>query len=275
MQADATYGNQFRERIGDFLLSLAFMLLLILPALLMKVRDDSSSASTDAVKSGSPLVFLPETVENLPDYRSADNIYAWIRLRNPFSRLLPDCEYGFGGFVPESKGRTFDAQEDSNLSAPEASTGQLQDIDGTVSFPSKEKVILLEPIMGINVTMPPIKELAEEEGIFWMNEKGHVMVNPPEISLVDARLAIGAGPSNQVIRNTVLQVLPPSDGDTPPRIVVRSSCNNTELDRYAVQALRKRLIQAEMTSGRLAIPDDGIELDVLWKIGRMALDPQN
>ena len=274
MQAAGTYGLQFRERIVDLILLFAFLLVLLLPALLMKVQDDSSSVSPDPVKSGRPLVFLPENIGGLPEYKAAENIYAWIRLRNPLSRLMPDCDYGFGGFVPESRERAFDVQAGGDLSAPEASAGQLQELNGAVQFPSKEKVILLEPIMGINVTMPPRKELAEEDGIFWMDERGRLMVDPPEISLVDARLAIGAGPSNQVIRNTVLQVLP-SNGGTPPRIVVRSSCNNTELDRYAAQALRKRLLQAEMNSGKLEIPPDGIELDVLWKIGRMALEPHN
>ncbi|MBQ7176381.1 MAG: hypothetical protein IJS08_03110 [Victivallales bacterium] len=251
-----------RDRLLDWAWLLLFLALVIVPATLMKVPSELFVPQAGNGNSGKPLVFLPENQRFGSSAASIkESIYAWMQLKNPFLGLTPDCEYGFRQFVNDAEKRDFEYLDLESALVP------LQPKDSPILLMANnaltryESDILLEPLMGINVAMPARTQLVEDEGAFWFDERGRILLNPPEINLVDARRAIAAGPRGAQIRNTSLQVMPSPLPDVPVRIVVRKSSGNSELDRQAVSALRMRLVQ-----GGVSLPQEGLFLDVLWKL---------
>ena len=262
MKDDFTADFSLRNRLLDWAWLLLFLALVIVPAVLMKVPSAALAPQSGNGNSGEPLVFLPENQKLGSSAASVkESIYAWMQLKNPFLGLLPDCQYGFRQFVNEEMKRDFEFLDVESALLP------LQPKDSPTlsmkinTLPRNEGSILLEPLVGINVVMPTRTQLAEDEGAFWFDERGRILLNPPEINLVDARRAIAAGPRNAQIRNTALQVMPPSLPDVPARIVVRQSSGNSELDRQAASAMRRHLVQ-----GGVQIPAEGLHLEVLWKL---------
>ena len=260
MKDDFTADFSLRDRLLDWGWLLLFLALVIVPATLMKVPSEVLATQSDNGNSGEPLVFLPESQKLGSSAASAnESIYAWMQLKNPFLGLLPDCQYGFRYFWDEAMKRDFLFLDQESAVLP------LQPKDSPMlsmtsnAMPRNEGGILLEPLVGINVAMPARTQLAEEEGAFWFDERGRLLLNPPEIDLVDARRAIAAGPRDMRVRNTALQIL--KLPGVPARIVVRRSSGNSELDMQAASALRRRLAQ-----GGVQIPAEGLRLEVLWKL---------
>ncbi len=244
----------------DWAWLLLFLALVIVPATLMKVPSEVLATQSDNGNSGEPLVFLPESQKLGSSAASAnESIYAWMQLKNPFLGLLPDCQYGFRHFVDEAKKRDFEYQGEASALVPlQPKAASVLSMDNSIS-PDNKGGIQLAPLLDIKVTMPAISQLAEEEGAFWFDERGRLLLNPPEINLVDARRAIAAGPRDMRIRNTALQIM--KLPGVPARIVVRRSSGNSELDMQAASALRRRLAQ-----GGVQIPAEGLRLEVLWKL---------
>ena len=257
----------FRDIVTDLSLMLLFLLFAIAPALIMKVPASSAPQPSNGT-SNLPVVFLTEKPikHNFHPEEANDSIYAWIQLKNPFFGLLPECKYGFWQFLDSTKNRDFAKSNDgSSIVPPQATVGKLQPMQG-IHVDKEEGSVLLEPLMGINVYMPPRPQTEEETGAFWLDDKGRLMLNPPEIDLVNARRAVAAGPGDMIIRNTVLHVLPSAMPETPLRIVVRQSSGNSELDRQAVSALRKHIVKASLEAGAIPVPTEGLLLEILWKL---------
>ena len=261
MKDDFTADFSLRDRLLDWAWLLLLLALVIVPAILMKVPSVSLAPQSKNDNSGGPLVFLPEDQKLGSSAASAkESIYAWMQLKNPFLGLLPDCQYGFRHFVDEVKKRDFEYQGEISALVPlQPKAAPVLSMANTTVLPGSEDSIPLAPLLDINVTMPAMMQLAEEEGAFWFDERGRLLLNPPEINLVDARRAIAAGPRDMRIRNTALQIskLP----NVPTRIIVRRSSGNIELDGQAVSALRRGLAQ-----GGVQIPAEGLSLEVLWKL---------
>ncbi len=260
MKEEMTADFSLRDRVLDWAWLLLFLALVIVPAMLMKVPTEAFVPQSENGNSGEPLVFLPENQKLGSSAASAkESIYAWVQLKNPFLGLLPDCQYGFRHFVDEIKERDFEYQGEASALVPlQPKAAPVLSMANTIK-PDDKGTIPLAPQLDINVTMPAIKQLAEEEGAFWFDERGRLLLNPPEINLVDARRAIAAGPRNMRIRNTTLQIL--KLPDVPARIIVRRSSGNIELDGQAVSVLRQCLAQ-----GVVSLPQEGLFLEVLWKL---------
>ena len=259
-------GFTFKDKLLDLSLLLLFLAFSILPVVFMRVPVEASVAQSGNGNAGKPLVFLPASQKSGFSSSAKESIYAWLQLKNPFLGLTPDCEYGFRRFVDDAKARDFKYADEIGLLAPlQAEAAPLVSAKDVI-VPKDEGSILLEPIMGINVTMPSGTQLPDDEGIFWLDDRGRILLNSPKVKLVDARRAMAAGQRDAIIRNTTLQVMPQEAPGLPQRIVVRKSSGNGELDRQAVSALRKHLFQARLTSGQSCIPPEGIFLEILWKL---------
>ncbi|MBO4511313.1 MAG: hypothetical protein J5746_00975, partial [Victivallales bacterium] len=254
MKDDLTADISLRDRLLDWAWLLLFLALVIVPVMLMKVPSELLVPQAGNGNSGKPLVFLPENQRFGSSAASVkESIYAWMQLKNPFLGLTPDCQYGFRQFVNDEVKRDFEYLDLESALVPLQPKAAPMLSMANNALPRYEGDILLEPLMGINVAMPARTQLAEEEGAFWFDERGRILLNPPEINLVDARRAIAAGPSDAQIRNTALQLMPSPLPDVPARIVVRKSSGNGELDRQAASALRRRLVQ-----GGVQIPAEGL-----------------
>lgn len=262
MREEQTADLSLRGKLLDFAWLLLFIAFIIVPGMLMKVPMELLVSPAGNGESGNkPLVFLPENQKHGLSHVAKDSIYAWMQLKNPFLGLLPDCQYGFRHFVDEARNREYEyLDEGGYLALLQPKSASVLSMESGAQ-PKDEGRIMLAPQMGINVTMPARTQLAEEEGAFWFDERGRLMLNPPAVDLADARRAIAAGPKDALIRNTALQVLPSPLPGLPERIVVRRTCGNAELDRQAASALRRRLVQDGMR-----IPAEGLCLEVLWKL---------
>ncbi len=248
------------ERFMTVSYAFLFVLLIVAPTLLVKISDGVDRSSSGQAGGGNPLVFLPPGSVSAP----SDEIYEWVRLRNPFQRLMPDCRFGFAEVLPAYGPRIVPQPGDETIAPMPLVTRDLLGMPGLAEG-KDENVLLQKQLAYIDVSFPVKKSISGEYGAFWINEEGHVMKNGPKIELAAIRQAVGVGPRNQVIRSSRI-CLEPSGGGEPVRLVVRRSCGNTELDRYAVAAMREYLVKTALPAAVPTLPAGGIVLEVIWKI---------
>ena len=206
-------------------------------------------------------ISLPPPGENQPEEIQA--IYNWTEINDPTLLILPNHRLGFGLFVPKTepieKQPVPPIEEARNNIAPPPVLSVPLDID----------VATLAQLLSDNwndkteISLPMAQPTTPAHGVFWHSENGRLLLTPPENDAQRQALALSHGVPTQT---TAIEIAP-SPLLPMPRVIVRRSCGNAELDMVALDAVRLTLAKAgplPLTPG--ANPDKPLVLIIDWHL---------
>ncbi len=206
-------------------------------------------------------ISLPPPDENQPEEIQA--IYNWTEINDPTLLILPNHRLGFGLFVPKTepieKQPVPPIEEARNNIAPPPVLSVPLDID----------VATLAQLLSDNwndkteISLPMAQPTTPAHGVFWHSENGRLLLTPPENDAQRQALALSHGVPTQT---TAIEIAP-SPLLPMPRVIVRRSCGNAELDMVALDAVRLTLAKAgplPLTPG--ANPDKPLVLIIDWHL---------
>jgi hypothetical protein len=208
-----------------------------------------------------PAISLPPPDADQPEAIPA--IYNWTETNDPTLLILPNHRLGFGRFVPKTepiaKQPVPPIEEARNNIPPPPVLSVPLDIDAfslaqLIAHNWNDKTELTLPIA--QPTVPP-------HGVFWHSESGRLLITPPENDAQRQALALSHGVPTQT---TAIEIQP-SPLLPMPRVIVRRSCGNAELDMVALDAVRLTLAKAgplPLTPG--ASPDKSLVLIIDWHL---------
>ena len=206
-------------------------------------------------------ISLPPPSDNLPE--SIRAIYNWTEINDPTLLILPNHRLGFDHFIPQNEPiekKTVPPIEEArnNIPSPPVLSVPL-DIDVS----SLAQMITDTWNDKTELTLPLAQANIPARGVFWRSENGRLLANPPENDLQRQALALSHGEPTQT---TAIEIAP-SPLLPLPRVVVRRSCGNAELDMVALDAVRLTLSKAgplPLTPG--ASPEKPLILIVVWHL---------
>ena len=206
-------------------------------------------------------ISLPPPDESQPE--SIRAIYNWTEINDPTLLILPNHRLGFGHFVPKTdpieKQPVPPIEEARNNIAPPPVLSVPLDID----------VSTLAQLIANNwndkteISLPMAQPSTPAHGVFWHSENGRLLVTPPENDAQRQALALSHGVPTQT---TAIEIAP-SPLLPMPRVIVRRSCGNAELDMLALDAVRLTLAKAgplPLTPG--ASPEKPLVLIIDWRL---------
>ncbi len=201
--------------------------------------------------------------------QALENIYAWIDLKTPGKITSPESSLGFNKFAGKPPKYTFTPSDATFQEPKKDDEATVQEVNSTPMILGEEKTILTKPINEIvpwkpfwEVVLPEIPKSEQPEGIIWRNAAGKRIANAPEIDEKIARESWNKKAPTGVTSLECSHFM----GKMPPRVILRKSCGNTELDLLAVAALRRHLLNLES----LSMGDGGsfkpFLAEVLWHL---------
>lgn len=212
--------------------------LLFAAAFFLPVKEkEEGNASKEFQSTLLPITALARP-QSLPEGDEAlENIYAWVDLKSSASTSTADSPLMFSRYsgrlhpyqytqLGQHKVAETSFFDDQMAGVPVADT--LEARRKSMPIPWKTQIVLTEP-EPIPFTPP--------KGIFWLNEDGLVVSNPPSIDTKEAIEALG---NQESILPTKLEYSP-IPGMNQLRIVIRQSSGVSKLDALAVRALRTHL----------------------------------
>ncbi len=198
-----------------------------------------------------------------------ENIYAWIDLKSPEKMLNPESGVGFKGFVGKTPKYDFTPSDSTSIGVVRQSSQREEASHGGPMIIGEEKTVLTKSINEIvpwkpfwEIDMPDIASSERPEGIIWRSANGRRIANAPEIDEKIARESWNKNVPSGVTTLECTRFL----GKMPPRVILRKSCGNPELDLLAVAALRKHLLKTESSSGIGEFVFRQFQTDVLWHL---------
>ena len=192
-----------------------------------------------------------------------DNIYAWIDLKSTIRLDAPDSPLLFSAYSGKQppydytqlkQHEVLDTPVFSDSMAGEPPSDSLEKQRASSPIPWETQIVMPSPT-AIPFTPP--------QGIFWLNEDGRVVANPPAIDEKQAQEVLD-GQSGLLSTRLEYMTTP----TRPPRVVVRQSSGSSKLDTLAVNALREHLNAFAMKwqfSGH-PMPTPSGRLTVLWHL---------
>jgi hypothetical protein len=206
-------------------------------------------------------ISLPPPDENQPETIQA--IYNWTEINDPTLLILPNHRLGFGHFVPKTEPiekQSVPPIEDArnNIAPPPV-----------LSVPLDIDVSTLAQLIANNwndkteISLPMAQPSTPAHGVFWHSENGRLLLTPPENDAQRQALALSHGVPTQT---TAIEIAP-SPLLPMPRVIVRRSCGNAELDMLALDAVRLTLAKAgplPLTPG--ASPEKPLVLIIDWRL---------
>lgn len=206
-------------------------------------------------------ISLPQPDENQPEAIQA--IYNWSEINDPTLLILPNHRLGFGYFVPKTepieKQPVPPIEEARNNIAPPPVLSVPLDIDAS----TLAQLIADNWNDKTEITLPMAQPTIPAHGVFWHSENGRLLVSPPENDSQRQALALSHGVPTQT---TAIEIQP-SPLLPMPRVIVRRSCGNAELDMVALDAVRLTLAKAgplPLTPG--ASPEKSLVLIIDWHL---------
>lgn len=206
-------------------------------------------------------ISLPPPDEDQPEAIQA--IYNWTEINDPTLLILPNHRLGFDHFVPKTepieKQSVPPIEEARNNIAPPPVLSVPLDID----------VSTLAQLISDNwndkteISLPLAQPISPVHGVFWHSENGRLLLTPPENDAQRQALALSHGVPTQT---TAIEIAP-SPLLPMPRVIVRRSCGNAELDMLALDAVRLTLAKAgplPLTPG--ASPEKPLVLIIDWRL---------
>ena len=175
--------------------------------------------------------------------------------------ILPNSKLGFSHFIPSTQPiekKEVVPIEEARTDIPAPSS---PDIPLAIDVESLEQLLTSSWNKTTTVTLPTPLSITPPHGVFWRSPNGRLLKNPPESDVNQQTLAIGHGIP---LESTEIEIIPSNLLPTP-RVIVRHSCGNAELDMVALNAVRLAISKAgnlPLTPG--ANPDKSLILVVDW-----------
>ncbi len=210
-----------------------------------------------------PITVLAHPQVNPHGGDALDNIYAWVDLKSTKRLDAPDSPLLFSAYTGKKPPYDYTQLKQHEVQNTPVFSEKMV---GEPPPDSLEKQRISSPIpWETQIVMPSPTPLpfTPPQGIFWLNEDGLVVANPPAI---DEKMAQEVLDGQSGTRSTKLEYM--TSQMRPPRIVVRQSSGSPKLDTLAVNALRKHLnvfTQKWQFSGHTMPPHNG-QLTVLWHL---------
>ena len=206
-------------------------------------------------------ISLPPPDDNQPE--AIQTIYNWTEINDPTLLILPNHRLGFGHFVPKTEPIEKQSvppieEARNNISPPPV-----------LSVPIDINVSTLAQLIADNwndkteISLPMAQPTTPAHGVFWHSENGRLLLTPPENDAQRQALALSHGVPTQT---TAIEIAP-SPLLPMPRVIVRRSCGNAELDMVALDAVRLTLVKAgplPLTPG--ASPEKPLVLIIDWHL---------
>ena len=245
--------------------------ILVLPLFLEKSREDIEDNGEGKRKDLRHHIFMIAgmTGRTQEEKRVLENIYAWIDLKSPGRTMSPDTSLGFKEFTgkPPKFGFT---PSDATFVTPSAENEQQPVLhQAEPMILGEEKAMLTKTINDIvpwkpfwEVALPEIGKSAKPEGIIWRGEDGRLITNAP---VIDMKIARDSWNKHAPIGVTTLECSQ-FMGKMPPRVIIRSTCGNSELDLMAAAALRRHILSLPALTMIDNVSFKPFRTDVLWHL---------
>lgn len=233
--------------------------LLLSPACFIKVN--SVPHNDNSYNQAIPIVALPSFDSTFAKESNAiKNIYAWAELKDPDLTLKPNEKLGFAKFLPDIPNFNYYFIPEYTIPQTEYNPLPVSKLTFSPDDSSIRYVLKVNWTPKIHIHIPEIPEKSKPLEILWRNLQGQLLLDPPEIDLDSAKKIC-----KQINSITEIEIIP----DTPePRLVIRKSCNVSQLDMLALNALRTT-VNAHVIARRFnaSLPQiPSISLQVLWRI---------
>ena len=245
--------------------------ILVLPIFLNKTRKAPEDNGEDRRKDIRNYIFMIAGMKGrtTEEQQVLNNIYAWIDMKSPGKTMSPDTSLGFKNFTGKPPKFGFTA---SDATFASQSTEGVQRTSSPQVKPiilGEAKTVLTKTINDIvpwkpfwEVSMPEIGNSAKPEGIIWRGEDGRQIANAPVIDEKNARESWNKHAPTGVTTLECSQFM----GRMPPRVIVRSTCGNSELDLMAAAALRRHLLSLPALTMIDKASFRPFRTDVLWHL---------
>lgn len=218
------------------------------PLFLVKTMETplpASALSDDEVK----VVALPPFSELRRRDHLGKSIYRWTDIGNPTLLILPNSELGFSRFRPGPPSRGTAPLPPVAWQPTPAATPEWPPAALTLVPPPAAQTMAEEWPQDTALNLPAVPPRPPAAGVFWRDDRGRAITDPPATADSDLQLALTHGlPSRmthiEIQHHDLLPI---------PRIIIRQSCGNHKLDAIIVQAIRARLEQ-QRAAARLTGP---------------------
>ena len=245
--------------------AVAVTALMFVVAFFLPVREkEGEDADRENRSNLLPITALSHPHAHSHGGEALENIYAWVDLKSSKRLDSPDSPLLFSAYAGKlapyhyTQLKQHEVQDVPVFSDKMAGQNQQDSLEQRrTSSPIPWEAQIVMPSPSALPFTPP-------QGIFWLNEDGLVVANPPAI---DEKLVLEALDGQTGLLPTRLEytTTPPLQ---LPRIVVRQSSGLPKLDTLAVNALRNHLnsyAQKWQFSGRTTPAPNGL-LTVLWHL---------
>ncbi len=207
-------------------------LLLLSPMLFLDVAspppDPRESAAIDA-----NVISLPPRPQGGAD-RALETIYDWLSISDPTIFILPDVNMGFARFraMPQHE---FRAALPSNVWQPAATTmPEIHAMALPIRKSSLDLLLAEQWPRDTALAIPPQPQWQTPSGIFWRDQRGRMVIDPPIIQPDFITQAINDHGRPQQITLLEIELTPLLP---MPRTVIRQSCGNVKLDELLLNAV--------------------------------------
>jgi len=267
------YRKRAQSQAGQksFFLSVLATSIMVFPLFFGKSGIDSHTKYKDNRRDTRHSIFVISGLDGktMEEKQALENIYAWIDLKSPGKTMTAETPLGFKSFTGVHPKYSF-TQSDAAFQ----NTVQQDEQQAIVPLSKpmiigNERTLLTQPINEITpwkpfweIKMPEIGKSEKPEGILWRSANGRLIANAPQI---DEKTALDAWNKHAPSGVTSLECSQ-FMGKMPPRVVIRKSCGNSELDLLAAAALRRHLLSMpalNMMDNTIFKP---FRTDVLWHL---------
>jgi len=163
------------------------------------------------------------------------SIYDWLDISDPTVFILPDVDMGFARFrsLPSHE---FRAALPSNVWKPDAvALPEIHAIALPIRASSLNAVLLAQWPRDTPLIVPALPQWQTPSGIFWRDQRGRLVIDPPIIQpdFISQAINDHGQPQHITLLEIDLTPLLPM-----PRTVIRQSCGNVKLDELLLDAIR-------------------------------------
>lgn len=218
------------------------------PLFLVQTVETPLPAATEW-KDEIKVVALPPYAELQRRDLLGESLYRWTDIGNPTLLLLPNNELGFSRFRPGPPPRyTLPPPPASWLPTPHQPQPWAPIALTIAPLPAAQTMAEEWPL-DTALNLPSVPPRQPAVGVFWRDDRGRAITDPPTLSDSDLQPALADGLPSRMTRIEIQH-----HAQLPiPRLVIRQSCGNPRLDAAIVLALRKRLEKQRVAAREAAL----------------------
>ncbi len=233
-----------RQRL-DTLLAVAISVAFYSLGVLVKVKPTTYVQETEQRPDNIVVSLMPPTSDQGGVERM---LYDWTLIEDPAFFYRTNDTLGYGKMRPHGSRDGHSPMETPVWQPTPVLFGEQSPLTLGSTMPPIAQVLMEEWPTDTVVEAPSETPLPRRRGVFWFNSRGERLLEPPDVSLSALQEAYDR---QRPKRLSVFEVsyLP---GLALPRILVRESCGNRDIDEILMTALRACLLKKDAPSGGLS-----------------------